>query len=130
MFEKIDFSKLPDDNIQIIAEYYYSSLHFDKMRSVLDDLKIKACCRICKLTEPFQDNIDNDTRNELMRCGEIISKCKGCERHMTKRPTYLQLCEGFVAPYSTSPYKNYNCKCTCRLLMRFLTRELNDPILY
>lgn len=130
MFEKYIFSKLPDSIIQIIDEYYYSSLHFDKMRHILNDIKIKACCRICNLTKPFQNNIDSKTRSELMRCGEIISTCACCERHMTNRPSYKQLCEGYVAPYSTSHYREHNCKCICRLLMRFLTRELNDPILY
>lgn len=130
MFEKIDFSKLPDDNIQLIAEYYYGSLHYDKMKHILSDIRIKACCRICKLTEPFQDHIDDDTRFELIRCGEIISKCKCCKRHMTNKPSYDQLCQGYVAPYSTSAFKKHNCNCMCRLLMRFLTRELNDPILY
>lgn len=67
-----------------------------------------------------QCNIDKLFAEKLV---DGLSKCNCCDRHKIDRPTAYLPREQVPMKFGKRPYEN-PCKCSCRILSRFICREL------
>ncbi len=113
----------------IIIDYIYQLIHRDKFNILKDQLLLKAIKKLIKLSPPFM-LLEYYGKDWCKFAFDILYNCKCCKIHQINKPNKIDLLNGYVPDYETSPFKNEcsnKCNCSCRHDCRMICREINDP---
>jgi hypothetical protein len=124
------FNHLPNEIEQYILELNGSIMHFQHMKSLINEIIFKGILNHLYNLPSFEwfEHISIDESITYMN---LMMKCNCCEEHNINRPTLVMYIGGYVPDYSTSQFPNdreCKCKCKCRHLARNMCREMNDIV--
>ena len=115
-------SKCADDYAYTRQEL--TRMEDQQVKETLEEIQSINCGNRHWFSIMNQCNIDKLFAEKLV---DGLSKCNCCDRHKIDRPTAYLPREQTPMKTDKSPYEN-PCKCGCRILSRFICRELCDDL--